>query len=67
MGPGYGLPRYRKDLGICVGRDSASPVTPHYKPPFRFTGGPIDKLIVDVTGDPYIDHEAQLRAWFMRD
>jgi arylsulfatase len=53
--------------GICVGRDSASPVTPAYKPPFRFTGGTIDKVVVDVSGKPYIDHEAQVRAWFMRD
>jgi Sulfatase len=53
--------------GICVGRDSASPVTPDYQPPFRFTGGTIDKVIVDVSGDPYVDHEAQVRAWFMRD
>ncbi len=53
--------------GICVGRDSASPVTPDYKAPFRFTGGSIDKVIVDVSGEPYVDHEAQVRAWFMRD
>ncbi len=30
--------------GICVGRDSASPVTPDYIAPFRFTGGTIDKV-----------------------
>jgi arylsulfatase A-like enzyme len=53
--------------GICVGRDSASPVTPEYQAPFRFTGGAIDKVIVDVSGEPFIDHEAQVRAWFMRD
>jgi len=53
--------------GICVGRDSASPVTPDYQPPFRFSGGTIDKVIVDVSGDAYVDHEAQVRAWFMRD
>ena len=53
--------------GICVGRDSASPVTPDYQAPFRFTGGTIDKVVVDVSGEPYIDHEAQVRAWFMRD
>jgi arylsulfatase len=52
---------------ICVGRHSASPLTPSYKPPFRFTGGSIDKVVVDVSGKPYIDHEAQVRAWFMRD
>ena len=53
--------------GICVGRDSASPVTPDYRAPFGFTGGTIDKVVVDVSGEPYVDHEAQVRAWFMRD
>jgi arylsulfatase len=53
--------------GICVGRDSASPVTPAYRAPFRFTGGTIDKVVVDVSGDHYVDHEAQVRAWLMRD
>jgi arylsulfatase len=55
--------------GICVGRDSASPVTPDYadRGTFPFTGGTIDKVIVDVSGDRYIDHEAQVRAWFAID
>jgi arylsulfatase A-like enzyme len=53
--------------GICVGRDSGSPVSPTYKPPFRFTGGTIDKVIVDVTGEHFVDHEAQVRAYLMRD
>jgi arylsulfatase len=53
--------------GICVGRDSASPVTPDYTAPFRFTGGTIDKVVVDVSGERFVDHEAQVRAWFMRD
>lgn len=53
--------------GICVGRDSASPVTSDYRAPFRFTGGAIEKVVVDVSGEPYVDHEAQVRAWFMRD
>ena len=53
--------------GLCVGRDSASPVTPDYTAPFKFTGGTIEKVVVDVTGEPYLDHEAQVRAWFMRD
>jgi hypothetical protein len=42
-------------------------VTPEYEAPFRFTGGTIDKVIVDLSGEPYLDHEAQVRAWFMRD
>ncbi len=53
--------------GICVGRDSASPVTPDYRSPFPFTGGTIDKVVVDVSGDRYVDHEAQVRAWFWID
>jgi arylsulfatase len=53
--------------GICVGRDSASPVTPAYTAPFRFTGGTIDKVVVDVSGERYVDHEAEVRAWFSKD
>ncbi|WP_372463309.1 arylsulfatase [Actinospica acidithermotolerans] len=53
--------------GICVGRDSASSVTPDYQGPFEFTGGTIDKVVVDVSGERYVDHEAQVRGWFMID
>lgn len=53
--------------GICVGRDDASAVTPDYTAPFRFTGGTIDRVVVDVSGDRYVDHEAQVRAWFSID
>jgi arylsulfatase len=53
--------------GICVGRDSASPVSPRYVSPFPFTGGTIDKVVVDVSGERYVDHEAQVRAWFSID
>jgi arylsulfatase A-like enzyme len=53
--------------GICVGRDSASAVTPEYEAPFRFTGGEIDKVVVDLSGTAYADHEADVRAWFAID
>lgn len=53
--------------GICVGRDDASPVTPDYTAPFDFTGGVIDKVVVDVSGERYVDHEAQVRGWFLLD
>ena len=53
--------------GICVGRDDASAVTPEYVSPFRFAGGTIDKVVVDVSGDRYVNHEAQVRAWFSID
>ena len=50
--------------GICVGRDSASAVTPEYQAPFPFTGGTIDKVVVDVSGEGYANHEEKVRAWF---
>ncbi|MFF0817698.1 sulfatase-like hydrolase/transferase [Rhodococcus sp. NPDC003318] len=53
--------------GICIGRDSGSPVTPDYTAPFAFTGGSIDKVVVDVSGQRYVDHEAQVRGWFALD
>lgn len=53
--------------GISVGRDSASAVTPAYEAPFPFTGGVIDKVVVDVSGERYLDHEARVRAWFSID
>jgi arylsulfatase len=53
--------------GICAGRDSASAVTPEYEAPFAFTGGRLDKVVVDLSGEPYIDHESDVRAWFSID
>ena len=53
--------------GLCVGRDDASPVTSAYAAPFTFTGGTIDKVVVDVSGEKYVDHEAQVRGWFLLD
>jgi arylsulfatase len=42
-------------------------VTPDYTAPFRFTGGTIDKVIVDVSGERYVDHTAEVRGWFIKD
>jgi arylsulfatase len=53
--------------GLCVGRDSGSPVSADYAAPFRFTGGVIDRVVIDVSGDHYIDHEKEVLAWLMRD
>jgi arylsulfatase len=53
--------------GIAVGRDSASAVTTDYDAPFPLRGGRIDKVIVDVSGERYPDHEARVRAWFSID
>ena len=53
--------------GLCVGRDSLSAVSPTYAPPFEFTGGMIERVIIDVSGDDYVDHEKEAQAWLMRD
>jgi arylsulfatase len=46
---------------MLVGADVGAPVTPQYKPPFRFTGT-IRRVIVDVSGEHIVDHEAELRV-----
>lgn len=53
--------------GLCVGRDSGSPVSPDYAAPFAFTGGTIDRVVIDVSGEYYVDHEKEVVAWIMRD
>ncbi|MEE9178111.1 MAG: arylsulfatase, partial [Acidimicrobiia bacterium] len=53
--------------GLCVGRDSASPVSPDYVAPFEFSGGEIERVVIDVSGDAYVDHEKEAVAWLMRD
>jgi hypothetical protein len=54
--------------GLCVGRDSGSPISADdYLPPFAFTGGTIERVVVDVKGDPFTDHEKEVQAWLSRD
>ena len=50
--------------GLCVGRDSSDPVTTDYPgtAPFTFTGGTIDRVVVDVSGEPYVDLEREAVA-----
>jgi hypothetical protein len=50
-----------------VGRDDASAVTPAYTASFRFTGGTIDKVVIHVSGERFVDHEAEVRGWFIMD
>jgi arylsulfatase A-like enzyme len=53
--------------GLCVGRDSGSPVSREYSAPFAFAGGTIERVVVDVSGDAYMDHEKEVLAWLARD
>ena len=52
-----------------VGRCAGAPVTPDYPGlhPWAFTGGTIKKVLVDVSGEPYIDLEKEAIAAFKRD
>ena len=55
--------------GLAVGRDVGDPVTRDYRGerPYRFTGGTIKRVAVDVTGQPYIDLEREAQAMLMRE
>jgi arylsulfatase A-like enzyme len=55
--------------GLCVGRDGGEPVTDDYPgaPPWRFTGGTLKRIAVDVSGEPYVDLEREAAALIMRE
>jgi arylsulfatase len=53
--------------GLCVGRDSGSPVSGDYAAPFAFAGGMIERVIVDVSGEHYVDHEMEVLAYIARE
>lgn len=51
--------------GVAVGLDPGSPTMPDYQPPFKFTGQ-VNKALVDVTGEPVENYEAQMRMYLAR-
>jgi hypothetical protein len=55
--------------GLCVGRDSGAAVTDDYPGdrPWRFTGGTIKRLAVDVSGEPYVDLARAAEAMLARE
>ena len=52
--------------GLYVGRHSGEAVTDDYpgEAPYAFTGGTINRIAVDVSGDPYVDLERQAEMSF---
>ncbi|MGV0792844.1 sulfatase-like hydrolase/transferase [Mycolicibacterium sp. XJ1819] len=52
---------------LSVGRNSGSPVSRTYTPPFAFSGGTITKVNVDVSGKAYPDLERDFARAFARD
>jgi len=53
--------------GVSVGRNLGQPVSVSYQAPFEFTGGSITKVVVDVSGAPYVDAEKQMAIAFAKD
>jgi arylsulfatase len=55
--------------GLCIGRDSGEAVTDDYpgEPPHRFTGGTLKRVVVDVSGEPYVDLAREAAAMLARE
>ena len=54
--------------GLAVGRSGAEPVTDDYPGhrPWAFTGGTIKRLIIDVSGQPFVDLAREAAAAYAR-
>jgi len=54
--------------GLVVGRSGAEPNSDDYTgdPPWPFVGGTIKRIVIDVSGDAFIDLAAEARAAFAR-
>ena len=55
--------------GLYVGRDPGEAVTDDYPgaPPHAFTGGTIDRVAIDVSGEAYVDMEREAVLMLMRE
>jgi hypothetical protein len=55
--------------GLNIGREGGAPVTFDYpgELPWAFTGGALKRVIVDVSGEPYINFELEAMAMMSRD
>ena len=55
--------------GLNIGRDDGAPVTADYplERPWSLVGATIKQVIVDVSGEPYLDLEKEALAMMSRD
>ena len=55
--------------GLNIGRDSGAAVTDDYpgERPWALAGGTIERVIVDVSGEAYLDVEKEAMAMMRRD
>ena len=61
--------RHRRVAALYVGRHAGEPVTDDYpgEPPYAFTGGTINRVAIDVSGEPYVDLEREAALMLMRE
>jgi len=52
---------------LSVGRNSGSAVSRSYKAPYAFSGGAINQVVVDISGEPYENLERDLALAFAKD
>lgn len=52
--------------GLCCGYDSETAVSSLYRPPFRFTGT-INRVVVSVSGQPFVDIAHDVESAFLID
>ena len=54
--------------GLVVGRSGAEPVTDDYagEAPWPFVGGKVIKVVVDVSGEAFVDLAQEAAAMFLR-
>ena len=53
--------------GVCVARALDPSPDPDYPAPGHFTGGEIEAVVVDVSGDEFVDHDLEVQSWLARD
>jgi arylsulfatase len=53
--------------GLNAGRDGGEPVSREYKAPFAFTGGTLKRVIVDVSGEQFVDIEKEAVGMMVRE
>jgi arylsulfatase len=53
--------------GLAVGHQPADVVSDDYKPPFKFTGGTIHKVVVNISGEHVVDLELEALGMMARE
>ncbi|WP_071287449.1 arylsulfatase [Mycolicibacterium llatzerense] len=53
--------------GVKVGSNTGQAVCSAYQAPFAFSGGTIAKVVIDISGTPYLDVEQELAQAFSKD